>query len=69
MQLGFFQNLWLNYLKIGNSVGSTMRKIMWKVSFMAFIWVILIEHNDRCFQGNISSVDALEDKVKFLEVS
>lgn len=69
MQLGLFQNLWLNYLKLGNSVRSTKGKIMWKVSFMAIIWVILKEYNDRCFQGNVSSVDALDDKVKFLEVS
>ena len=47
-------------------VGSQRGRIMWKVSFMAIIWVIWKEHSAWCFQGKVTMRGDLVEKVYFL---
>lgn len=42
---------------------------MWESSFLAVLWVLWKERNSHCFDGQSSSMDRLEDMVKFLVAS
>lgn len=45
-------------------VGSKRSRIIWKVSFLASIWMILKEKNVWCFEGKSFNGQILEDKNK-----
>lgn len=48
------------------AVGLTSGRVMWKVAFLAVIWVICKERNRRCFGISLSTVETLvESQVLF----
>ena len=36
---------------------------MWKLSFLAVIWTVWKERNAKCFEGIVSSVNLVSDKI------
>lgn len=47
------------------AVCSSRGRMMWKVSFLAVIWVIWQEIKKRCFEGSSPPVETLVDRVEF----
>ena len=41
-------------------------KELWRLSFLAVLWIMWKERNSRCFEGVASSVSCLVGKTKFL---
>lgn len=50
-------------------VGPSRGRILWRTSFVAIIWVIWQERNNRCFNDNSLAEGLLSDKVKFPNAS
>ena len=45
-------------------VGSPKGRIFWSLSFLAIIWVIWKEMNQRCFEGKVVTVEEIFSKIK-----
>ena len=50
-------------------VGSTRGRIVWRTSFLATIWVIWQERNNRCFKDKSLAEDRLSDEIIYLIAS
>lgn len=49
--------------------GSRNRKLIWRSSFLAVVWIIWNECNNRCFEGKVSMKDSIVERIKFAVAS
>ena len=46
------------------AVGSPKGRILWRLSFLATIWVMWKEMNQGCFEGKVATVEEIFSKIK-----